>query len=144
MTAILDFLKSDAAILSLLAVLLAVLVALALFVIRLPERVRLSRDLKELTREIALAENVARLGYWNRRLDTDALTWSAGMYEVFGEDPKTFVPTLSTVRSRIFPEDLPLVERLTNAELTDGKGGDAEIRIRCDNGLVKDVLIATR
>ena len=144
MTAILDFLKSDAAILSLLAVLLAVLVALAIFVIRLPERVRLSRDLKELSREIALAENVARLGYWNRRLDTDALSWSAGMYEVFGEDPKTFVPTLSTVRSRIFPEDLPLVERLTNAELTDGKGGDAEIRIRCDNGLVKDVLLATR
>ncbi len=144
MTTILDFLKSDTGILGLLTVLLAALIGLAVFAIRVPDRIRLSRDLKKLSRELALTENVARLGYWNRQLDTDAISWSAGMYDVFGEDPKTFVPTVANIRSRFFPEDLPRLDEITDPNLTDGNGGDAEMRIRCDNGLVKDVLVVTR
>jgi len=143
-TALVDFIRSDLGTVLLVGGLVLALGGLAIFGIRVPERTRLSRDLAKLTSELGLTESVARLGYWNRRPNTDLTTWSDGLYKIFGVDPETFQPTLRNVRQFFLKEDLPTVVELTDPEKTDRKGGDAEVRIHCADGAIKDLLIATR
>lgn len=122
---------------------LAVITALSLAA-QLLQRLRLARDLKALTADMNLAEEVARIGYWSRPVNGKAAVWSPGLYEIFGQDPATFAPTPEAVRPLFFPQDLPAVSALNDFDATGGKGGEVEARIRCADGRIKEVLVATR
>ena len=51
------------------------------------------------------AHEVAKLGYWDWCPLTDALTWSEGVYAIFGRDPEHFVPTPDAVDAMVHRED---------------------------------------
>jgi len=121
----------------------ALLVVLALMLL-LVRRLRLIRELKTLTADMTLAETVARMGYWSRPINSARAVWSAGMFEVFGQDPAAFTPTVESVRALFLPEDLEAVIALTKPEIAGRKGGEIEARIRCPDGTIKHVLVAVR
>ncbi len=66
---------------------LVVLVGIGLLILIL-KRQRMIREMQALTADMSLAETVARIGYWKRGFNPSTPTWSAGMYEIFGQDPK--------------------------------------------------------
>ncbi len=128
-------------VLALIAI-VAALVAAASLTRQLFDRIRLERALRQLESDLSLTEKVARLGYWHRGADETIATWSAGTFEVFGQDPKTFVPNQQAVRSH-FSEDG--VRRLAAMVVPkEGEGHEEEFRIRCGDGSMKDVAISVR
>src|SRR6202790_3567902 len=76
------------------------------------------------------------------RLDTDEITFSDQLYRIHEFDRDSPV-TLERIRSRIHPEDLPLLsERIEQARA--GGHGVLEIRLRMPNGSVKYLRTITR
>ncbi|MBY0509585.1 MAG: PAS domain S-box protein, partial [Rhodospirillaceae bacterium] len=123
---------------------LLIVVGTFVLLTQLLQRLRLARDLEALSADMMLAETVAGIGYWSRSEDTDLAVWSTGMYEVFEQDSKTFVPNYDNVIATFLPQYAPVLAALTDPETTGRKGGEVEARIRCPDGKIKDVLVATR
>ncbi len=123
---------------------LTFLVAIAVL-LQYIQRQRLIRDLQALTADMKLAENVARIGYWSRPAkNTEITTWSDGLYDIFEQDPRTFVPSREVVAKLYLPGDWEDVVALSDAVEAGRKGGEVEVRIRCPSGKIKDVLVVTR
>ena len=123
---------------------LLVIAAGIFFFLQIMQRLRLVSDLRALTADMSLAENVAGIGYWSRDLDSMVISWSPGMYDLFGQDRHRFVPSVETMRPLIVTEDQYAVRALTDQIVTAAHEGEAEIRIRRPDGTIKDVVVATR
>ncbi|MHB1206515.1 MAG: PAS domain-containing protein [Rhodospirillaceae bacterium] len=108
------------------------------------QRRRLTRRFTDLLADRALAEDVSGLGTWSRPIAADVSRWSPGMYRLFGLDPATFTPTRANIAPHVHPHDLPALKRIADPAVTDGAGGDAEIRIFYAGGGMKDVLAVSR
>ncbi|HJY51886.1 MAG TPA: ATP-binding protein [Stellaceae bacterium] len=103
---------------------------------------RLKETLEGLRRSEAKleeAQRVAHVGYWERDLDTDRITWSDETYRVFGLTPGEGTITLAGMRERIHPEDRPIWSQAA----ADGLGGasrcDLEYRVVRPNGELRIV-----
>ncbi|MBA2780786.1 GGDEF domain-containing protein [Billgrantia kenyensis] len=68
------------------------------------------QEIAELKRTLHRVQQIARLGYWRLSLKTSELFWSEVIYDIFGVDPKTFVPSLTAFKAMVHPEDLESVE----------------------------------
>jgi PAS domain S-box-containing protein len=123
---------------------LIMVVGLAVLLTQLLQRLRLARELEAISADMMLAENVAGIGYWSRAGRAHITTWSAGMFELFEQDPKIFIQNYDNIVGLFLPQYLPALEALTDPKNTGRKGGDIEAQIRCPNGKIKDVLVATR
>jgi len=55
------------------------------------------------------AQQTARLGNWEANLITGELFWSDVIFDIFGFDLKSFVPSVSAFRNAVHPEDRELV-----------------------------------
>ncbi|OAP50336.1 PAS domain S-box protein [Sinorhizobium americanum] len=69
---------------------------------------RLKETLEGLRRSeanFAEAQRVAHVGYWERDLGTDCLTWSEETYRIFGQTPRAGAVSLAEAVERIHPED---------------------------------------
>ncbi len=135
---------SDALEAALISIGVLAVVATVSLVIQLVQRLRLVRDFQVLTADMNLAEEVAGIGYWSRPITHKVATWSPGLFEIFGQDPKHFTPSHDAVCALFLPQDLPAVAALNDFDATGGKGGEVEAHIRCPNGIIKEVLVATR
>jgi len=107
------------------------------------DRVKLKRSLRRLEAEFRLTEQVARVGYWFRDDGESIATWSPGTYEIFGVDPKTFVPSQANIRAFYSADDLMRIASLTEP-MPDGAGRETESQIRLHDGTVKDIAISMR
>ncbi len=73
------------------------------------ERKRHERTLSRERRRLMQAQELARLGNWETDLETGELYWSEIIYEIFGQNPDHFVPTLEGFYAMVHPDDLPRV-----------------------------------
>ncbi len=108
------------------------------------QRRRLAEQFAGLAADVALTEDVTGLGSWSHGINDASARWSPGLYKLFGVDPKTFVPAREAILSRVHPDDLPAFARIAAHEASGGQGGDAEVRLFCFDGSVKDVLVVVR
>ena len=92
-------------------VLLAVLAAVA-FLLQSLQRSRLARDFKALSADMAFAEEIARVGYWSRPAGSNQTKWSAGVYEIFEQDPQKFIPLMENVKPLFFAGDWEEIQAL--------------------------------
>src|SRR5688572_8250591 len=67
------------------------------------------------------AEKVARTGSYEVDLLTNAFTFSDGLYQIFGEEPNSFTPSLEFIDSRSNPEDAAKVRKVLEQAATDKK-----------------------
>ena len=121
----------------------AALVAATALTSQFLDRLRLKRSLKQLESEFHLTEQVARVGYWRRGVDDKIATWSTGTYEIFGQDPNSFIPSRANVQ--VFYSDVHLARLLAMLEpSSDGAGRDDELQIHLRDGSIKDVAVSIR
>jgi len=54
---------------------------------------------------LELAQLAAGLGTWEWDVQTAAVSWTVGVYEILGVDPATFVPSAESLARQIHPDD---------------------------------------
>jgi PAS domain S-box-containing protein len=88
-----------------------------------------SIKLGELYRKLEEAQRIAHVGYWERDLATDRITWSDETYRVFGLQPQECPIEFDTFRQKVHPEDWEFVSRAVNAALAGGPRYNLEYRV---------------
>ena len=97
---------------------------------------------KALVRErqrLRQAQKQANIGHWDWMLGTGALNWSEETYRIFGRNPASFSPTLSSVESCIHRDDLDRFIRERDAGLVAGGELRLEHRIVLPDGSIRHV-----
>ena len=107
------------------------------------ERRQAEANLLSLTERLSLATGVAKVGVWEWDLASNALTWDATMFEIYGI-PFVVPMPYEKWSAAVYPEDLPAVEA-TLREAIDEKGrGSADFRIILADGTVRNVSMVGR
>lgn len=83
------------------------------------ERVAMERDLRAGRERLAEAERVAQIGSWEWDVVADHVTWSDGLFQIYGLDKESFDPTRGGGDRRIVPEDRARVRRVTERALAE-------------------------
>lgn len=96
------------------------------------------------TRDLELAEEVARVGYWSYDPHSETIVWSRETYRIYGEDPETFVPTREYLHATYHEDDREHVVTSMIKNSAAGGSGSFDYRLRLRNGQVKWVHVGIR
>jgi PAS domain S-box-containing protein len=103
------------------------------------DRKRAEEELRRSEAFLAEGQRLTLSGSFLWRLDTDEITFSEQLYRIHEFDRDSPV-TLERIRTRIHPEDLPLLsEKIEQARAGGNSALNYEIRLRMPNGSVKYV-----
>ena len=85
--------------------------------------------LRESEARLVNAQRIARLGDWERDLETGEVHWSDQMYDIFAIAPDQFAGTHEAFRERVHPDDREIVEEAARRALDENTPLDIEFRI---------------
>ena len=86
---------------------------------------------------LRIAQQTAKLGYWEWDLETQRLIWSEEVYEIWEESPENFEPALDKFFATIHPDDLESLRRAREPALL-GKGDfNIQHRVCLPGGRIK-------
>jgi diguanylate cyclase (GGDEF)-like protein len=85
-------------------------------------------ELRRANRDLGMAESWAKVGHWRIAFPDERITWSDGMYPIFGRPPEAGAPTKQAVLDTFHPEDREDVR--VRLERTAMGGEDYEHRPR--------------
>ena len=105
--------------------------------IDISDRILAEEQLRKSEANLAEAQRVGHIGSWELDVATEAVTWSAEMYRIFGLDPTEAVPIYSD--ERIHPADRNLWIETIQQGLTEGKAYAVDVRIIRPDGLIRYV-----
>jgi PAS domain S-box-containing protein len=88
----------------------------------------LSGDLQESKAKLEEAQRITNVGYWERDLATDCITWSDETYRIFGLRPQEIPIDLSVLRQKVHPEDRKRVSQALDEALGGRARYDLEYR----------------
>jgi PAS domain S-box-containing protein len=97
------------------------------------------RNLRDSEARLEEAQRIAHVGYWERDLEADRITWSDETYRIYGLPPRGFTITFAGFQARIHPEDRPAVSRAVAEALRGGPRYDVEYRVVRPGGEVRIV-----
>jgi len=92
------------------------------------ERKHIAQALLESERDLKQAQTIGHFGNWAYDKQ-GSITWSEGMYKIFGVTPDTFSPNAQNFNELIHPADLPGILKWNDASLAGLK--PAPIEYRC-------------
>ena len=95
--------------------------------------------LGELYRKLEEAQRITHVGYWERDLVTDRITWSDETYRIYGLQPQEHLMDLAALRQKVHPDDWELVSGGLTAALGGGARYDLEYRILRPTGELRIV-----
>lgn len=98
-------------------------------------------ELKESEARLKEAERLANIGYWERDVLADRITWSDETYRIFGLKTPNGVITQAKLQERIHPEDRPLQRKMLAEALQEGRPYDVEYRILRPTGEVRFIHV---
>jgi PAS domain S-box-containing protein len=101
------------------------------------ERRAAEKRLRQRERQLADAQQVARVGSWEWLVKKDRVTWSDEMYRIHGYRPQEFPVTFEKAVELVLPEDLERIRQTLAANLTKGRDRilpTNEYRIRRTDG----------
>src|SRR5919108_6650617 len=81
------------------------------------ERKRVEQALRESEAKLEEAQRLAHVGYWDRDLDTDLITWSDETYRIYGLPPEERIVTIGWVQELIHAEDRQMMLEAVAAAL---------------------------
>jgi PAS domain S-box-containing protein len=99
----------------------------------------LSRDLQESKARLEEAQSITHVGYWERDLATNRITWSDETYRIYGLRPQEDPIDLAALRQKIHPEDWKFVSQALDEALGGGARYDLEYRLLRPTGEVRIV-----
>lgn len=103
------------------------------------QRLRMEEALQESKRKLGEAQRLAHVGYWDRDLDTDYITFSDEVYRIVGMQPQECPMTMEQLHEQIHPEDRSLLEQAFDWALQTGSRYEQEVRIVRADGEVRIV-----
>lgn len=86
---------------------------------------RIQRD----QRQLADAQRVARMGSWEEDLRTESVTWSEGLFRLYGLDPRTTRPSRAAWLSTMHPDERDKVLGMTEQAERDGNSFNVRRRV---------------
>ena len=99
------------------------------FVLDLSEQKRAERALRRSEAFLAEGQRLSQMGSFSWRVATDEVTWSEQLYRIY--EFEIGVPvTLELIRTRVYPGDVSLLERLKMVDQTRGDRNDFEWHYR--------------
>ena len=98
-----------------------------------------SHDLQESKAKLEEAQSITHVGYWERDLATDRITWSDETYRIYGLRPQEDLIDLAALRQKIHPEDWKFVSQALAEALGGGARYDLEYRVLRPTGEVRIV-----
>lgn len=96
-----------------------------------------TRELMEAHFHLSRAEQIGQIGSWVWNIPENRVTWSDGLYKVFGLTPKEFGATYEAYLERVHPDDVERMNQTVQNTL-DGSGPyEMETRILRRDGQVR-------
>jgi len=105
--------------------------------IDISDRILGEEKLRKSEANLAEAQLVAQIGSWELDVATEAVTWSAEMFRIFGLDPTEAAPSFSD--EQIHPSDRELWIETVQQGLTEGKPYEMDVRIIRPDGQIRYV-----
>jgi PAS domain S-box-containing protein len=107
---------------------------------RAEEALRLvSSDLQDSKAKLEEAQRIAHVGYWERDIRTDRISWSDETYRIFGLQPQEDLIDLVALREKIHPEDREYMCRALEEALGGGTRYNIDYRVLRPTGEVRIV-----
>ena len=100
---------------------------------------RAEEALQQSEERLRLAMQAGRMGMWDWRPGSDAITWSKAQFKIMGFDPAV-QPTLSEWTKIVHPDDLPLVRQAFSTAIREKREYRAEYRILRSEGQLRWVF----
>lgn len=91
------------------------------------------RQLRESQHLVELAQEAGHVGFFDRRFETEAVTWSSGLARLFGFSPDQLEGTWQGWMDRVDPLDRPVVEARV-AEATAQQSEQTTFEFRVNHG----------
>lgn len=101
------------------------------------ERKAAEQTLSEIGRRLQLAVASGKLGIWDLDLKSDRITWNEEMFDLYGFEKDTVVPTLHLWASSLHPEDAERTYRAFQEALEGGPEYTPEFRILRPDGTLR-------
>jgi PAS domain S-box-containing protein len=98
------------------------------------ERLQIEEQLRQSEEQLRLALDAARMGFWNCNLQTDEITWSENLEQLYGFAPNTFDGTYEMFRACLHPEDRERFEQASDRAVETGEMCNIEFRILWPDG----------
>jgi PAS domain S-box-containing protein len=92
------------------------------------DRIRAEGALSRSRRMLEDAEAVAHIGSWERDLATNEVSWSSGMYHLFGVAAGGGPRDYAAAMKLLHPEDRAFIDELNDRAVREGTGFDFEAR----------------
>jgi PAS domain S-box-containing protein len=103
------------------------------------ERKRAQEKLKRSEIQLAVAQEIAHVGSWERNLETDTAVWSTELYRIFGLNPEEPVESFENFLDRIHPDDRELVRKSIEKAKVSGRSFMIEFRLIRPSGEIRTV-----
>ena len=99
------------------------------------------RELRRAREQMAEAEAVARFGSWEWDVARDEITWSPGLFHIYGIPPDELDPRFASRQrdQRVHPDDHQRVDAAVAAALESGRPFEMDYRIIRPDGRVRIV-----
>lgn len=104
------------------------------------ERHRAEVRIRKSETRLAEAQQLAHVGWWEWDLLVDRVEWSDELYRIFGLDRATFAVSYEAFRSRVHPEDRPIVRQNIEAILRDHRPFVYQARVVRPDGAIRTIL----
>jgi PAS domain-containing protein len=82
-------------------------------------------------------QRVARTGSWEWHLADDHITWSDGLFNIYGLTPDGFDPSFDAAGKRLYPEGRELVTQTLKRAIADRSSFTLEMRVIRSDGRVR-------
>ena len=93
------------------------------------ERREMVEELKKSGKQLAKAQEIANLGYWDYDFINNKQTWSDQTYRIYGYEPGEVPASYESFMERVHPLDRQLVNNVMEEAFTNRKPVDTELRI---------------
>jgi PAS domain S-box-containing protein len=113
--------------------------ALACVAFDITEHKRVEADLRRSRALLAEAEHLARIGSWEWDIAQNRVSWSSGLYEIYGIDPARFDHRYEPGSQRVHPDDRARVDATVQRALETGNAIDIEYRIVRTDGRIRRI-----
>ncbi len=97
------------------------------------DRVAMEHDLRQSRERLSEAERVAQTGSWEWDIPCDRVSWSDGLFHIYGLTPDELDPTLAGGEKRVYPDDRARVRETVRQAVAERSSFTLEYRaVRAD------------
>lgn len=101
------------------------------------EKEAVLKTLRNKRAKLLTAQRIAKLGYWEQDLETQALYWTEEVFRIWGVSKDTFCPSFDFILQTVHPEDRKRFISENSAAMSGIRNLDIEHRIVLPDGSIK-------